>query len=269
MLSASKIMACLLLFLYVPMVDAEPFKRVLALTPHVCEMLYAIGASSSIVGAVDYCNYPEAAKKILRVGDYQTIYTEAALRLMPDLAVVLSHNTKGVAMLAAMGVRIVVSNPSGFEGIFADLLMLAKLTGHTEAAQTLVNAQRLRLATIKRQPRSGVRVFYEVWHQPLITAGGTSFIDRLIDDAGGINVFSQLPLEAPRINVEAVIEAKPDMIIIPQAGAYFEARRVFWQQWLGKDHVRFISVNPDLMHRPGPRLIEGLARLQQALNQTQ
>ncbi len=265
-----KYITCLLLLLfYTPVVQADTFKRVLALTPHVCEILYAIGASSSIVGAVDYCNYPEAAKEIPRVGDYQTIYTEAALRLMPDMAVVLSPNTKGVAALAAMGVRIVVSNPSSFDAIFHDVLMLGELTGHDQEAQALVDQQRLRLATIRQQPRTEARVFYEVWHHPLITAGGTSFINRLIDDAGGNNIFSRIPLEAPRINVEAVMQGKPDVIIIPQQHTDFETRRLFWQKWLGNKHVRFVTVNPDLMHRPGPRLIEGLARLQQALANSQ
>ncbi|MDQ6976269.1 MAG: cobalamin-binding protein [Mariprofundaceae bacterium] len=260
-----KYILCCCFWLHAQNIHAAPLQRILALTPHVCEMLYAIGASANIVGAVDYCNYPEAAKALPRVGNYQGINVEAAWRLKPDVAVVLSRSTKGVAALEALGVDIVVSNPSSFDGIFQSLLLLGTLTNHSQEAIELVSQQRLRLIAVQRKARTNLRVFYEVWHAPLIAAGGTSFINALIDDAGAINIFSQITLEAPRVNVEAVIRGKPDVIIIPGETHDLQARQLFWEKWLGKKHIHFVTVPADLMHRPGPRLIEGLEILQHLL----
>jgi len=245
--------------------SAAPFERMLALTPHACEMLYAIGAGQQLVGAVSYCDYPAEAKKLPRIGSYQGINVEAALRLNPDAAIVLNRNVKGVSQLEQMGMTIIVSNPVDFEAVFQDMLRLGRLTGHDQQAVDLVKGQRQRLHQIRQRPASHMRVFYELWHDPIITAGGPSFITAMIAAAGGENIFADVNLETPHVNVESVIRAKPEIIIIPLEKRNIEERRYFWQHWLGKAKVRFAAINPDLLHRPGPRLIEGLELLQQAL----
>jgi len=242
-------------------------QRFLALTPHACEMLYAIGAGEQVVGAVSYCDYPEQAKTLPQVGNYQRVNVEAALRLNPDVAVVMSRQVKGVQQLEQLGVTIIVSNPSNFSMIFDDLLKLGKLTNHEQEAQALVAQLRTRLQHVQQQKSTHMPVFYEIWHDPLITAGGVSFISDLITQAGGENVFSNINLDTPHVNVEAVIRAKPQLIVIPQENRDVSARQLFWQKWLGKDHVRFVTIDPDLLHRPGPRLLDGLELLQQALQQ--
>jgi len=244
---------------------AKPFPRMIALAPHVCEMLYAIGAASSIVGAVSYCDYPAEAKKLPRVGSYQGVDVEAALRLQPDIAVVTGRNVKGVLQLEKLGVTIVVSNPTSFEGVFHDMLMLGRLTGHQQEAEAVVRQQRERLQRVRAKPASHRRLFYELWSDPLLTVGGVSFIDALIREAGGVNVFSRLNIDTPHVNVESVIRAKPEMIIIPDENRDITRRKAFWRKWLGNDHLSFAVINPDLLHRPGPRLIDGLERLQQLL----
>jgi len=258
-----------LLYLYLLLLPASACAaqphRILALTPHICEMLYAIGAQAQLVGDVDYCNYPAAAKKLPRIGSYNRINVEAALRLKPDIAVVMSRNVSGVGMLEKMGVRIIVSNPANFNDIFNDLLKLGVLTGHTDKAKAVVAKLRERLQKVRAMPRSGTTVFYEVWYDPLLTAGGPSFISSLIHEAGGRNVFAGLNVEIPRVNVEAVIRARPGLIVIPLDHRDFKARRAFWEHWLGKGKVRFAAINPDLLNRPGPRLIDGLELLQKAL----
>jgi len=248
------------------MSHAEKFERILALSPHVCEMLYAIGAASQIVGAVSYCDYPADAQALPRIGSYQGINIEAALRLKPDIAIVINKHVKGVMQLKKMGIKIITSNPQSFDDIFHDILALGELTGHQLEAVTLIRQQRIRLKRIRQKVMSQHRVFYELWPDPLLTIGKPSFINALIHEAGGHNVFSNIPLETPHVNIESVIKAQPDIIIIPLEKRSMQERQLFWEKWFGKKHVRFASINPDLLHRPGPRLIDGLETLQQILN---
>ncbi len=242
-------------------------QRILALAPHACEMLYAIGAGPQIAGAVSYCDYPAEAEQLPRIGSYERINVEAALRLKPDLAVVMSRNVKGVEMLEKMGVRIIVSNPVSFETMFADMLKLGVLSGHSVEAESLVDGLRKRLEKVRSMQRSDVAVFYEVWNDPILTAGGPSFISDLIHEAGGRNIFADIDVETPHVNVESVIRARPEVIVIPLERRDIEDRRAFWEGWLGKGKVRFAPIDPDLLHRPGPRLLDGLELLQQALSE--
>jgi len=259
----------LLLLIPTGLMGAPQTPRILALTPHVCEILYAIGAAEQVVGGVAYCDYPEAAKSLPRVGSYNGINVEAALRLKPSIAIVMSRNVKGVAMLEKMGVSVVVSNPTGFERMFADILRLGELSQHQHEATVLVDQLQARLQRVRALPRSNTAVFYELWHDPLLTAGKSSFINDVIVAAGGRNIFSDINLETPHVNVEAVMRAKPELIVIPLEKRNIQERQAFWQGWFGKGKVQFVAINPDLLHRPGPRLLDGLELLQQALSQVE
>jgi len=241
-------------------------ERILALSPHACEMLYAIGAGDEVVGAVDYCDYPRAARHLPRVGSYTGINLEAALILKPTVAVISATSTQQ-EQLEALGIRVIRSAPNSVEDVMTDIRRLGRLTGYDEQAAALAANMKQRL---DRLTKSGYkkphRVFYEVWHDPLQTVGGKGFINDMIQRSGLENVFASIALETPRINIEAVLHAHPDVIIIPSEHRDVAARKRFWKQWLG-DKIRFIVVNPDLMHRPGPRVIDGMEALQQALEE--
>jgi len=259
-----KALICLILSLFAAG-NAWAEERIIALSPHACEMLYAIGAGPELVGSADYCDFPAEANKLPRVGSHERINVEAALRLKPDAAVVLNRNVGGVAQLEAMGVRIVTSNPVDFTTMFSDILKLGELSGHRQSAAALVGKLKSRLQQVRSLPRRDTAVFYEVWHDPMLTAAGPGFISQLIHEAGGRNVFEAIDIESPHVNVESVIRARPEVIVIPLENRNIEARKAFWEQWLGHGKVRFIAINPDLLHRPGPRLLDGLELLQQAL----
>jgi len=255
----------LALVLLPSLVHGAEKQRIMALTPHACEMIYAIEAGPQLVGGVSFCDYPVEAENLPRIGSYERINVEAALRLKPDLAVVMSRNVVGVEMLEKMGVMIVVSNPTSFETMFSDILNLGGLTGHTTKAEALVVQLRKRLQKIRTMKRSETAVFYEVWHDPMLTAGGPSFISDLIHEAGGRNIFADIDVETAHVNTESVIRAMPELIVVPLEKRNIADRRTFWEGWLGKGNVRFVAIDPDLLHRPGPRLLDGLELLQQAL----
>jgi ABC-type Fe3+-hydroxamate transport system substrate-binding protein len=107
-------------------------------------------------------------------------------------------------------------------------------------------------------------VFYEVWSKPLMTQGGPSFITDALARIGARNVFGDMPMETLRTGVEAVIRARPRAIIVPASSSKrLAARRAFWHRWL--PGVPVLAADPDLLQRPGPRLIDGMAGLQQRL----
>jgi len=241
-------------------------ERILALSPHVCEMLYAIGAGDEVVGAVDYCDYPEPVTHLPHVGSYTGINLEAALMLRPTMAII-SGTSRQREQLQSLGMHVVRSAPQSVDDVLADIRRLGRLTGHAAEANAVAENMQLRLdkQTAHRQ-RKPVRVFYEIWNDPLQTIGGKGFINDMLQRAGLKNVFASIPLETPRINVEAVLHAAPDVVIIPSEHRDVAARTRYWKRWLGK-HVRIIVVNPDLMHRPGPRIIDGIEALQKALEQ--
>jgi len=242
--------------------------RILALSPHACEMLYAIGAGDQIVGAVSYCDYPEAANRLPRIGSYERINVEAALRLKPDIAIALSRNVGGVEQLEKLGVKVVLSDPHNFNQIFDQLLGIGELTGHEAEAKQLVARLKRRLAAVRARPRTGKNVFFEVWHDPLMSIGGKSFISAMLNDAGATNLFAGSELDVMRVGVESVVKAGPEIVVLPAESRDIEERKRFWRGWLGDD-IRFVSIDPDLLHRPGPRLIDGLENLQQAIAETE
>lgn len=246
---------------------AQAAERILALSPHICEILFAIGAGSEVVGAGEYCNYPEAASVLPKVANHRQVYVEAALRLKPTLAVALRSNLPGIGKLREEGVRIIASNPLTVDAVLEDMLRLGTVTGHADEAEATVANLRQRLRALQMEQLDvHPRVFYEIWHQPLMAAGGTSLIHSVLTKLGLENVFAKLPLEGPRVSVEAVLLARPEIIIL-SSESDVSARKSFWQKWFGKHPVRFVVANADLLHRPGPRLVQGMEQLQVALKE--
>jgi len=252
-----------ILLLVQPAYAAE---RILALTPHVCEILFAIGAGAEVVGAGEYCDYPAAVAGLPRVANHRQLYIEAALRLKPTMAVGLRGNLPGLARLKADGVRVVASNPLSLQALFADMIRLGGLTGHRQQAHAAVAGLEHRLQALHAaSDASHPRVYYEIWHDPLMAAGGGSLISSVLDELGLVNIFAGVPLEGPRVNVESVLLARPDIIML-SGETDVQARKTFWKRWFGASPVRFVVVNADLLHRPGPRLIEGMEQLKAALS---
>ncbi|MDQ6967305.1 MAG: helical backbone metal receptor [Mariprofundaceae bacterium] len=236
-------------------------ERILALAPHICEILYAIGAGKDVVGAVSYCDYPEEAKSLPRVGSYNRINVEAALALAPTMAIVSDEKMIGVQKLRSLGVKIVQSHPEQVDDVLLDIRHIGSAVGQRKRANQLADSLQKRLDKLDASMENlKTAVFYEIWPTPLLTAGKHTFINNVLQRIGLRNVFGDVELEAPRVNVEAVIAAKPKIIIIPSEKRDVAKRIRFWKKWLGED-IRVISVNPDLVHRPGPRLLDGMEYL--------
>ena len=245
-----------------------PAQRIIALAPHVVENLYAIGAEKQIVAAVDYSDYPAAAKNLPRVGGYSQFDVEAILVKKPDLIIgwASGNPSEQISKLRALGVPIFLSQPNRFEDVAKELRQLGKLTGREVAAEQaattfLGKLERLRKANTSK-PR--VRVFYQIWQTPLMSIGGDQIISSAIAACGGENVFAALRTMAPQISEEAVLAADAEVFV---AGGMGEVRKDWldpWRRWkhltaVKRDNLFFVLA--DLMQRHTPRLIDGTEQL--------
>lgn len=246
---------------------AQPARRIVSLAPHVTELLYAAGAGAFVVGAVDYSDYPEAAKKLPRVGSGGALDVEAILAQRPDL-VVGWQNGNPVAVLdklQALGVPLFRSEPRTLEDVAVDLRALGQLAGTESVADAaskdyLASLQRLRVRYAGQTP---VAVFYQIWHQPLMTINGEHLISQVIDLCGGRNVFATQSALVPKLDVEAVLAADPQVIITGERASHPDWHKD-WQRWPSLRAVRdgfLFDVNPDLTQRHTPRLLQGAEEL--------
>jgi ABC-type Fe3+-hydroxamate transport system substrate-binding protein len=257
-----KLLIFLLLCCSVSTVWAE--ERILALSPHACEILYAIGAADEVVGVSQYCDYPASFGQKPEVANYSRLFAEAALRLRPSLIVASNSALKGLEKLKHSGSRIMVTHPETLNDIIRDIQRVGKFTGHEHQAIVISRKMEEKLDVIRRNTQQRKRVFFEVWSDPLMTEAGKSFITHVLDAAGGDNVFAGNDVESMRVNVESVVRAAPEVIIIPSKSRDISAREEFWKHWLPQ--ARVIAVNPDLISRPGPRIVDGISQLQQLLS---
>lgn len=243
-------------------------ERILALAPHVVETLYAVGAGPEIVGAVSFSDYPEAARALPHVGNYRQIAVEAAIRLRPTLAIAMDSGVTGLDKLREFGIRVELSHPTTVEEVIEDIVRLGAITGHEKEAERVASDFRDRLVQLRRRrPSPRPRVFYEIWHEPLVTAGGGGFISNALLEIGAHNIFQSLTADSPRVSIEAVLRAKPDVLIIPGEARDVAERARVWRELMQDPNVKVVEADHDLLHRPGPRLIEGMERLQRDLRQ--
>ena len=246
----------------------SPAKRIVSLAPHVTENLFAAGAGAMIVGVVEHSDYPAAAKQLPSVGPYSRLDLERVIALKPDLVIAWeSGNAKGnVEKLRALGLTVYVTQPNEMNDIAIQLEQFGKLAGTEKAANAAALQFRQRLAGLQKQyaDKSPVKVFYQVWKQPMMTVGGQQIISKAIRLCSGDNVFGQLGNLAPTVSVEAVIAAKPEVIVASGMG---ESRPDWvddWRPWksipaVSNEHLYFIP--PDLIQRHTPRLLDGTEQL--------
>lgn len=247
---------------------AAPARRIVSLAPHASENLFAAGAGKRLVGVVDYSDYPEAAKRITNVGSYERPDLETIVALKPDLVVVWqSGNASGlVRRLNALGFPVYQTQPDRLDDIPANIEKLGRLAG-TQAISSQVAADfRQRLAALRARyaTRPGVRVFYQAWHQPLLTVGGNQIISEVIQLCGGENIFARLPAKAPSVSFEAVLAANPEAIIASGMGYDTPIGLDIWHKWKRLQAVQrnnLFHVPADLMQRPTPRLLDGAEQL--------
>ncbi len=249
-------------------------QRIVTLSPHAAELVCAAGGCDRIVGVVDYTDFPPQLKSRPHVGNYAAINVEAILALRPDLVVAWRNGNPAPALeqLKQFGLRIIDSHPVLLEDIPKEIKYLGnilKTNAHAENVAKILQAQLHALKARFQHPPT-LSVFYEIWHQPLMTVGANQFITETIQLCGGRNIFSDLPKPAFKVSMEAVLARNPQVILIggqPNKRASWKQAWLKWPQLsaVQSNHIYFVP--PDLLQRPGPRLIAGAAIICHLLEQ--
>jgi iron complex transport system substrate-binding protein len=246
--------------------------RYISLAPSTTEILFSLGLDEEIVGLSTYCNYPENAKSKTKVGDFSQPNIEKILSLRPDYIFCTGiEQAIAVSQLKKLGLKVYVADPTNMQELLDSIREIGKITGKNKEAQDLTKNMAFSIEKIKSKvsricQEARPKVFIEIWHSPLTTAGKGSFIDDLIGIAGGINIAYDTKRPFSIFSVEEVIKRNPDCIILAymdkENAAKIIKKRAGWQEIsaVKKDRI-YNDISPDLLLRPGPRVIRGLNEL--------
>jgi iron complex transport system substrate-binding protein len=252
---------------------AAPAQRIVALAPSLTELAFAAGAGGRLVGVARYSDFPPAARGIAEVGDAARVDFERIAALKPDLILAWKsgNSAADVGRLESLGYPAFVSEPARLADIPRVLNAIGALAGTGPAAgraaaefEREIDALRGRHAGARK-----VRVFYVIWHRPLLTVSGAHSISDVIALCGGENVFADVSQLTPSVTLEAVIAARPEVIL---GGASADGEQEFAARWRAASvaplrdlPVRYVS--PDLIQRQTPRIVEGAKAVCSALDE--
>lgn len=235
---------------------AHPARRIITLAPSATELVYAIGGGALMAGTVDYSDYPPEALRLPRVGGLSGQNLEAILRLRPDLVVAWQDGASPLMLdrLRRQGVAVFVSHPLALDDVAREMLALGRLAGREPEAARAAADYRARLAAVARRyrQRPAVTVFYQVSASPLFTVSDRSFVGPLLRLCGGRNVFGPLAVPAPQVSREAVVAARPQVMLSATVRDLS-----LWDGWPGIPavaHGTRYAIDTNLASRPGPRL---------------
>jgi iron complex transport system substrate-binding protein len=243
--------------------------RIVSLAPSITEMLFAIGAGGQVAGVTQFCDFPPEAATKPKVG-YANPNLESLVALQPDLILAPKEFLKPdlFASLDHLHIPLFVFSGQSVEDIFSQIQTIGRMTDHQAEAAALAMEVRRRIATVTQlvQGQPPVRVLYVLNSQPLITVGPGSFINELIELAGGLNVAAKSATSYPRLSMETVLVEDPEVLVFPvgQAEGISESEQQAWRQWSGLSavkHLRLHQIPADLLNRPGPRIGQALERL--------
>ena len=247
---------------------ARPAQRVISMAPHITELLFAAGGGSHVAGAMNFSDYPEAAKRLPLVGSDAQIDMERVLALKPDLIVVWkSGNTaRQLEQLKSLGIPIFYSEPQRLDDIATSLTRLGRLLGSDAPAQAAAADYRRRIAALAARyaQRPQVRVFYQVWSKPLYTLNGEHIVNDAIRLCGGQNIFANLKVIAPQVGAEAVLAENPEAVFGAESHDTGDAGVYLWKQYPGLLATRrgnLFALTGEPLSRATPRMADGIAQL--------
>jgi iron complex transport system substrate-binding protein len=256
-------------------------ERAVSLAPDLTEMIFAVGAGDRLVGVTTYCNYPEAATSIEKVGDTQTPNIERIIALRPDVVFVstasqlegflktLEEQQISVFVLKTTSIDDVWDN----NNILDNLRTLDSIFGTegrvNNAIEDLVRRIRAvddRMNECRESSACGsLKVFVQISNEPLFTIGRESFLTELVNRAGGISVTEKVPSAYPKLSKETALALQPEVIILSDSPDNQEPNEVFKNSPAVKNG-RVFKINADIISRPGPRLIDALEQIARDLH---
>lgn len=249
-------------------------RHIVSMAPSITETLFALGLDSAIVGVTDCCDYPPQARLKPRIGGIANPSLEQVTALQPDLIVMsVAGNIRGdYEKLRSVGFTVFVTNPTTVEGVFKSIEDLGALTGNRERATGLTLRLRARFDSLRTlahrfQARS---VLLLISLHPLVAVAPQTFLGQLIVHANGRNVIEAASTQYPMLSREEILRRPPEVLLVTNDIAHTaEEVMGMYPEWkaLVPAKVKAIRlVDANLIARPGPRLVDGLAQLIEAIH---
>lgn len=237
------------------------FPRLVTLSPHLAELVYAAGAGDNLIGVSAYSNYPDDVLALPQIGDAFSIDQEQLALLRPDVLLAWQSGTPThtVDELRKLGYRVEVIRTQGLADVAAALRAIGRITDREDVANAaavryLAELDRLRQANAARAP---IRVFYQVAERPIYTVNASHYVSELIELCGGQNVFSDLDKLAPAVSEESVLARNPELLLAGRVDTD-ERPLTEWTRWPELAASRYDNrfyVHSDLLARASPRLV--------------
>lgn len=249
------------------LIDA-PKPRIIALAPHIVEMLFDIGAGAQIIATTEHADYPIAAEKIPRIGSSLRIQLERVIELQPDLIIAWKSGNPSddLARIKQLGFNVVYSQPDSFDDVAKELRLFGELSGHSEQAERVAVKFLADLANIKKRysQKKPLTGFYEVWSRPLTTIAKGSWPQQFLDICSISNPFYQAQARYPQVNIEQLLQTNVDIIIQPLSENQTAKTGYTWEQWpilTAVKHQQIIKLDADVVHRMTTRSLHALTDL--------
>jgi iron complex transport system substrate-binding protein len=237
-------------------------ERIVSLAPSVTETLFALGLGDRIVGVTSFCDYPPEAQLKEKVGDTMRPSIEKIVALDPDLVVAstASQLEQFVRNLDQVGIPIYVSNPQNIDGVLSSIDRIGELTDATSRASALTEELRGRIKAVETRVARAARprVFLILGREPLITAGGDTFISDIIARAGGRSISANEKADYPQYSLETVVAQRPEVILIQDGERELPGRL---KQTPAAREGRVYHFDDGVLLRPGPRIVDGLEQM--------
>jgi iron complex transport system substrate-binding protein len=255
---------------------ANAAERYVSLAPSTTEILFALGLSDEIVGVSSYCNYPLEARAKVKTGDFSHPNIEKIVSLKPDYIFCTGlEQAPVIRELKRLNFNVYVSDPSSIEGLLVSIEEIGNITNRRSEAKALIKKMRDDINEVNSKaklipPEKKIKVFIEIWHEPLMTAGNGSFVDELITLAGGNNIAHEIKRPYSSFSAEKVVGLNPGCIIMAYMDRESPLRLVSGRfGWNNIDAVKnkriYNDIDPDILLRPGPRITEGLKEIYKRL----
>lgn len=252
-----------------------PPQRIVSVAPNVTEILFALGLQDRVVGVSIYCQYPPEAQKKEKIGGYINPSLEKIVALRPDLVIGIAEGDLRtfVDKLASLKVPVYITNPRDALEVLTSIRKIGEVTFAPEPARRIVRSmeERIRKVQDKVQGRPRPRVLHILDFNPLISAGKGTFVDDLIRLAGGQNVAETAAGKYPRFSMEEVLVQNPEVILLASMKSQdpLVKQRRWWERWKSISAVkqgRIYVLDSDLIHRPSPRMADGLEQIAEAIH---
>jgi iron complex transport system substrate-binding protein len=250
-------------------------KTVVSMSPACTEILFAIGLDKEIIGVTSYCDYPADAKKKEKIGSFAQPNIEKIVALKPDLVLSTGNlQDEQIKELRRLGTTVLAVYPKNIDGVTKDIALIGKIMGHEKEAESVVEKMagvrdRVKKSVAKLKKNQRPKVFFELYNEPLTTAGADTFQDELVTLAGGENISGNLKEQYPQYSLDELIKQNPE-VYLAGSGTMSNPgsieKRAGFADIDAVKNGRVTVINDDLVNRPGPRITVGLWEIAKAIH---